>query len=243
MAATHSGSPWQSSRLLIGLPEGTSQMRYVNMEHLEKEVSCQIGECGQNHELSLFLVVADVPSTISQQLNDSIKLAKKHTSLDLLSKILVLEVMLSDEHTVVTAAMEDLLESKVRDMGLSLLRTGPATVEHRNYKQQPDSSWKPVPQGSSESLQKLTIDAQGWLEAEGSETEIVLTVKIDRTTPKIHIQKWEKMPPRRRTRSYLPTATQQVDIEHSNGNTIVSGLMDLSFEKTQYFGKRHRVFP
>ena len=80
-------------------------------------------------------------------------------------------------------------------------------------------------------------DAQGWIETEDSEVQTVMTIKIDRTTPKITIHKWEEAPyTRRMTRSgslYHRTTKkrQEVVVELLNGTISVTGSLDIQFEK------------
>ncbi|KAK2809026.1 hypothetical protein FQN49_008652, partial [Arthroderma sp. PD_2] len=65
-----------------------------------------------------------------------------------------------------------------------------------NFVKVPDGTFRPrrrdnagptlvIEVGLFERDRKLSIDAQGWLEADGFHTEVVITAKVDRRTPSI----------------------------------------------------------
>lgn len=249
MDASGFGTSFPSSRLLIGLPDKTPQIRFVDMENLEKEVTDQKRRCAQDGNSSPFVVVLDVPFTICEQLEDSVKLSKTHTTINLTSKLLIVETMLSNEHENVARLIDSLVLSKSKQMGMTISPCGSATVKHGDYSKEPDCSFKPRPVnlrtwptfvvevGWAEMANKLAVDAEGWLETELSDVNIVLTIKIERNSPKLTFLKWEKMGPRIITRSNQVSSnwTQKAEVSYANGGTTVSGFLQLPFDKV--FGR------
>lgn len=248
MDASGFGLPFPASQVLKELPDGTPKMKFVDMEHLKKEAALQGGRCVRNSALSPFLVVFDLPSTICEQLDDSSELRKTHIFVDLKENTLIAETMKSNDHEVVSRLVDHIFQSKIDQMGLSVVACGSGTVEYGNYRKEPDGSWKPQKEqrahpriwpttvlevGWSESINKLAIDAQNWLETEGSQIQAAITIKIERTSQKLIFQKWEKTDRRRITRSTRPSAavTQQAEVWHTDGGTNVSSLLQIPFEK------------
>ncbi|KAI1907823.1 hypothetical protein LOZ61_005930 [Ophidiomyces ophidiicola] len=238
------------SRLLVGLPKKTPYLRFMNMRRLEEDVVAQSRKSGSDPRESPFLVVFDVPPSMSELLENSPSdFQKHHTVLDKREQILVIETMVSNPHETAAVEFGNQLYSKVRSMGLKPLSTGCSTVEEGNYRKEPDGSWWPEKKhraemshqwpnvvlevGYAERDAKLAIDAQGWLEAAGSTVQIAITVKIDRTTPQIHIKAWEPSYIGRRTRSNHPKAMVKQDIwvTQANGASTASGALELDFEK------------
>lgn len=241
------GTSAPSSRLLVGLPEGTPQRKFVDIKQLGEEVTRQRGKCCQDiYSTSPFLVISDIPTNICEQLeNHSEQLGKVHISADLKDKILLIETMVSLKHELIAREVEFKIKRKAENMGIVLLSGGGTTVQSGNYVKQPDCSFFPKPAhlrtwptlvvevGWSETEQKLAVDAQGWLEAQGSQTNLVLTIKVERACQKITVRMWEKREPRRATRSsqISAVATQQTEITYSNGSTTVTGEIQLPFDQ------------
>ncbi|KAK2761613.1 hypothetical protein FQN54_001441 [Arachnomyces sp. PD_36] len=153
--------------------------------------------------------------------------------------------MVSAEHEVMARHFDFQVLTKAANMGVRLNSYGSTRVEQGSYIKDPDCSFKPPPVnrrtwptfvvevGWSETANKLAVDAEGWLEAEGSETQLVVTIKIERNSPKIIIQRWEKTGSRVITRNNRASSepTQQVEISYDNGRTTVSAPLQLPFEK------------
>lgn len=236
------------SRLLIGLPEETPIIKYINMEHLKAVVLAMKHERDQ----SPFLVFTDVPLTIVQDLEDYTEENKCHISADLVDRLLIIETISLPAHESMCRQFDRLFESKIAQMNLlsSLAILGAIKVEYGRFAKEPDCAWAPeslcksynrkwptiaVEVGLSETIQKLAVDAQAWLEAEGSQVQIVLTIKIDRQSPNVIIQKWEiaSSSSRRITRSCRPTAecTQRIEISPSSGINNNTGKLIVPFEK------------
>ena len=94
--------------------------------------------------------------------------------------------------------------------------------------------------GMLESQQKLAIDAQGWLEAQGSETKVVITINIDKHSPRITFQRWEHAYIQHATRSHHPhgSVVQTAEVFHKGVTTRATGELIIPFEKV--FGRvRH----
>lgn len=230
-------------------------MKFVNIRHLEEAVTHQNSEYAKIHNASPFLVVFDIPSTTTRDRIDSSALGEEiHVKicLDLPSNILVLEAMKSIEHEAVAGRFGFFIETKAEQMGLRLYICGGATVEAGEERKEQDAPWKSLPApgapqrtwptvalevGWSESINKLAVDAQGWIEAQGSEMQTVITIKIDRTTPKVTIQKWEEasdirgMTPSGSSHHRTAETKQEVIIAHSNGINTVTGTLEIQFEK------------
>lgn len=98
-----------------------------------------------------------------------------------------------------------LIGSELDRVGVSeeVVETGSTTRLTTEWKKESDRSWEPLnfPQegfnpiftievGLPESASKLTLDARGWLESKKSETRLVLTVEVLRTTPLIKMKLW-----------------------------------------------------
>lgn len=218
-------NPETHRKLLVGLPEGTPQIKFTTMKKLQSEVEAQARVCSEDNSRSPFLIVSKVPRTI-------------------------LEAIVSQIHEIVAKGLGAAIDTEISNMSLrlELTATGSTRVTSHDGKfvKQPDASWtlerQPrwptliVEAGLSETKHKLAIDAQGWLEADGSETNIVVTGKIDRATPQVEFQPWEDT--RRQlyrpiTRSYRPVAsgTQCVNVTRTLGVTKVTGDLTVSFEK------------
>ncbi|KAF3482648.1 uncharacterized protein GIQ15_01972 [Arthroderma uncinatum] len=122
---------------------------------------------------------------------------------------------------------------------------GNAQVESEDgrFIKEPDDSFTPngrewpsltIEVGLSERPNKLAIDARGWLEAKGSETQVVITANIDQTVPQITFHKWELVAEAcRATRSSLTLGetTEKVICKLENGVIEVSGQINIPFKK------------
>ncbi|KAK2811708.1 hypothetical protein FQN49_008437, partial [Arthroderma sp. PD_2] len=200
-----------SSNLLIGLPEGTPQIKYTNMKKLRRAVE----ECCKDDHESRFLIVVDVPSTILQEFDAEYLDKGPRISANIQERILILRTMTKKAHEMVARDLEFYIRVQILDMCLreKIRDTGNARVTNQagTFVKEPDTSFTPdghewptltIETGLSEKKGKLTIDARGWLESDGSETQVVITANIDRTIPRVTFDKWErKSEPQRVTRS------------------------------------------
>ncbi|KAF3483307.1 uncharacterized protein GIQ15_02631 [Arthroderma uncinatum] len=133
-------------------------------------------------------------------------------------------------------------------MGLrsEVINYGSSRVESTSngFVKEPDGSFGPVHKhwptvviesGLSESETKLANDARGWLEAPGSETQIVLTINIDRTSPTITFHRWQldSVEMRRITRSHchLGVVVEEVVATRQRNVTEVTGDITLPFSR------------
>ncbi|KAI1977549.1 hypothetical protein LOZ54_006464 [Ophidiomyces ophidiicola] len=201
------------------------------MRRLEEDVVAQSRRSGSDPRESPFLVVFNVPPSMSELLENSPSdFQKHHTVLDKREQILVIETMVSNPHETAAVEFGNQLYSKVRSMGLKPLSTGCSTVEEGNYRKEPDGSWWPEKKHRAEMSHQWPNVV---LEAAGSTVQIAITVKIDRTTPQIHIKAWEPSYIGRGTRSNRPKARVKQDIwvTHANGASRASDTLELDFEK------------
>ncbi|EFR02849.1 hypothetical protein MGYG_05850 [Nannizzia gypsea CBS 118893] len=240
-----------SSKLLIGLPEGTPRIKYTTMKSLKSVVDNQARKSYEDHSQSPFLVVESVPSTFLKTFDKLYLDHGPHLTANPSERIVILETMVYLAHGILTENILKAIRDKLESMSIrdEVTTTTAFRVTTRKFvkecdggvvrlHQHPnDMQWPTlaVEVGLSESKNKLAIDAQGWLEAEGSRTCVVITAKLERDTPRITFGRWElDFPPFRPiTRNYQPIGSikQEVIATHEGGVTRVSGDMTIPFEK------------
>ncbi|EFQ98344.1 hypothetical protein MGYG_01377 [Nannizzia gypsea CBS 118893] len=247
-----------ASKLLIGLPEGTPIVKYTNMKRLKNIIDSQSHDCYVDSSKSPFLVVTCVRDTFFEDFDKTYpdRGPKISYKLEEGGPIAVLEVMASGVHEVTNARLQLEVGKALEAMGLEyeLIGINQKLVESSNkaWKKQADLSYAiaghtrwPVlvfGTGLSETAKKLAIDAQGWLEAQGSDTQVAITIKIDRHQPNITLQRWELSYPRRMTRSQQPigAVTQEVRVFYKDGVARATGDLIIPFDKVFRRPKRGR---
>ncbi|EFR04660.1 hypothetical protein MGYG_07666 [Nannizzia gypsea CBS 118893] len=216
-----------SSSLLIGLPEGTPQIKYTNMGKL--------GSC--------FLIVVGVPSTILQDYDTEYPNRGPLLSANIREGILILKTKAKAPHEILAHRLAFYLMIGISNMSLEDEIDGTGTARFTNrtgtFVKQPDASFTPdgrewpilvVETGLSEKGSKLAIDARRWLESEGSEPKVAITAYIDQTGPQITFDKWEhESEPQRVTHSSTLRGdiVEKVIVIRHNGITEVAGDMTI----------------
>ncbi|KAF3492316.1 uncharacterized protein GIQ15_01833 [Arthroderma uncinatum] len=241
-----------TSKLLIGLPEGTPQITYTNMKTLKGVIDARCRKCAKDDSQSPFLVVTSIPSIFLKHLD--FDRGRRFTA-NLQENLAVFEVMIYPAHEVVSTGLGTEISMDISRMGLDdeIFASGsPSFIDGNGiYAQVPDASfmldddlkWKngriwpilTIETGLFESESKLAIDAQRWLEVDGSRTKVVITAKLDRQAPRVTFQRWEHhLPPFRPfTRHFHPTGSvmEEVVATHEGGITRVNGSITIPFEK------------
>ncbi|DAA75552.1 TPA_exp: Uncharacterized protein A8136_1626 [Trichophyton benhamiae CBS 112371] len=244
MASSGKETPEGDSMLLIGLPEGTPQIQYTDMNQLYNSVERRAAACCSDDTLSPFIVVRDIPRAILQDLDDKYPDKPPKVSGDIPGNIIVVEVMAKPPHETAAWALTGYIDHEVINMDLheDIIITGASRVENedKSFVKGPDGSFTlwhhhwpilAIEAGPSETEARLVIDARRWLEARGSETETVITVKVDREHPHISFKRWQHSEPQRVTRSTQQPAkvVEQVDVSYHNSVTNATGEMVISF--------------
>ncbi|KAM5477010.1 hypothetical protein MauCBS54593_000281 [Microsporum audouinii] len=167
-------------------------------------------------------------------------------STNLHDRVLVLEVTVGKVHEVAALALEAYLIAETTNMNLdyTTICSGAGRATSDVFAKEPDGSFTlkhrdwpilTIEAGVSESDAKLNMDARGWLESPESETEVVITIKVNRHFPQMTFNKWEKSTTlqHRATRSsHQPAeATQTVHVRYSNDITEVTGNMVIPLAK------------
>ncbi|KAK2879988.1 hypothetical protein FQN49_000681 [Arthroderma sp. PD_2] len=239
-----------SSKLLIGLPEGTPWVTYTNMRKLKSIVDTQCLDYDADSSKSLFLIVTCVSNTFFRDFEEAYPDKGPQITCNLQEDpVVILEIMATVEHELATSRLRLYIQARISQMGLEdelvAIDQSKMTSANGTWRKVPDLGFAltgdlkwpvlVVETGLSESGQKLAIDAQGWLEANGSRTEVVITTKIDRHTPRLIIRRWELYypPSRRAARSFQPSGStmQSVEVTHENGITRATGELTIPFEK------------
>ncbi|EFE44666.1 hypothetical protein TRV_00554 [Trichophyton verrucosum HKI 0517] len=233
------------SPLLIGLPEGTLQIEYTNMEDIRCLVDKRAQLCCLDSSKSPFIIVINIPHTFLQDF-DNVYLDKgPKISTNLQDRVLILETMVAKEHEVAARGLEGYLRERIRDMKLNYITTcsGASRATSDTFTKEPDGSFTlqdrdwpilAIEAGVYECESKLNIDARGWLESPKSETEVVITIKIERLSPEITFKKWEKSSstPERGMCSYQPAiSTETIHVKYQNDVTEITGDMVIPLAK------------
>ena len=231
---------------LIGLPEGTPQITYTNMKTLKHVIDTQARRCYRDDPQSPFLIVTSLPPSFPKEFESD---TNRRFTANLQEKILVIETMAKPSHALMAYDLMQPIQRQTDGMGLhnELHGVHPFKVESMtgNWVREGDGGFMrinvldwpivAIEIGLSETESKLATDAQGRLEVEGSWTEAVIMVKIDRRTPRITVKRWEHdMPPfRPQTRQYNPIGSvmETVIVTHEMGVMKVQQLLDHTLRK------------
>ncbi|KAM5436140.1 hypothetical protein McanMca71_000110 [Microsporum canis] len=245
VAPTPRGIPrW---KLLEGLPEGTPRVEYSNMEELHSVIEAQAGECYRDNTCSPFLIVLGIPDTVLEEFDSIYQDKGPRVSANIHEKTLIIETMVGHSHERLTQRIGRHVTEMLLQMGirkeLGELGAGRDETQGLVYVKEPDLSWVldgeqwptlVLEVGWSEKAEKLASDAHGWLETEGSATEVVITAKLDQDCAHIDFAVWElASEPARTTRSYRKSAqqTQRVEVSRKGGDITASSSLVVSFKK------------
>ncbi|KDB27877.1 hypothetical protein H109_00348 [Trichophyton interdigitale MR816] len=234
------------SPLLIGLPEGTPRIEYTNMEDIKCLVDRRAQLCCLDTSKSPFIIVINIPHTFLQDFDNVYPDKGPRISANLRDRVLILETMVSKVHEIAARGLEGYLRERIRDMKLNYITTcsGAGRATSDTFTKEPDGSFTlqdrdwpilVIEAGVSEAEDKLNIDARGWLESPKSETEVVITIKINRHSPEITFKKWEKSSatPQRVTRSsHQPAISNEIiHAKYQNDVTEITGDMVIPLAK------------
>ncbi|EFE31133.1 uncharacterized protein ARB_02002 [Trichophyton benhamiae CBS 112371] len=244
------------SKLLTGLPEGTPIVKYTNMKKLKNIIDTQSLDCSADSSKSPFLIVTCVDDNFFKALDEAYPDSGPRITYNFEEggPTVILEVMKSTAHEMATGRLHMEIILKLGNMGVEyeLVSMNESEIHSLNktWRKQPDlafgleghTRWPVlvIETGMSETQQKLAIDAQGWLEAQGSDTKAVITINIDKHSPHITFQRWEHEDTRHATRSRHPhgSVVQTVEVFHKGVTTRATGELIIPFEKV--FGRvRH----
>lgn len=228
------------------LPEGTSHVEFTSVQDIQSLVDLQITKYQADNFSSPFLVISNIPVNILQEFDQIYVDKGPRITVDLKSRILILETMVLEPHETFSRYFEYAMYEKLKSMGLesSVIAVGASRVHYGDFIKEPDASWRPIDRenptivletGLSEKSNQLAIEAQAWLEADGSKTKAAITACIDRREPLITVNLWEKCPKKRpvtRSHKNLMGASKRLDISirHKDGRTTVSRDLTVSFE-------------
>lgn len=158
---------------------------------------------------SEFLLLHTNEETIYNIIQPTNHLSKHLSSIDLNHRLLLAK-MSSVPHSAAAVALDHLLVKALQPMGLDLAVKGYASAEIWGHEQkrakEPDHGWGPRrrPPGRadrpsvvlevaySESEAKLQSDVRFWLSPEDGNANVCLTIRIDRSKPKIRIEQWHR---------------------------------------------------
>ncbi|EGD99912.1 hypothetical protein TESG_07242 [Trichophyton tonsurans CBS 112818] len=234
------------SPLLIRLPEGTPQIEYTNMEDIKCLVDRRAQLCCLDTSKSPFIIVINIPHTFLQDFDNVYPDKGPRISVNLRDRVLILETMVSKVHEIAARGLEGYLRERIRDMKLNYIttRSGAGRATSDTFTKEPDGSFTlqdrdwpilVIEAGVSEAEDKLNIDARRWLESPKSETEVVITIKINRHSPEITFKKWEKSSatPQRVTRcSHQPAISNEIiHAKYQNDVTEITGDMVIPLAK------------
>lgn len=229
------------------LPDGTSYTRFTNMKDIQSLVDFQSTEYSA-HLSSPFIVITKIPPFILQEFDRIYIDRGPRVTADFESRTLILETTMLYAHEIFSSWFDGTMLRKLQDADWisSMHPLRASRVQYGNLVKEPDASWAPkslktptivLEIGLSESKNHLAIVAQAWLEADGSKTNMVITVKISRRKPLIVLSKWEKIMSASRpmTRSYrnlmVASKTAEISIYHQDSRTKATGNLVISAEK------------
>lgn len=90
--------------------------------------------------------------------------------------------------------------------------------------------------GLVEGMERLAIETEAWLEANGSRTTVVLTADIDRQKPKIKMQMWQRIardgtgPLTHNGECTMARIMSEVNVIRENSKTTASEDLVIPFE-------------
>jgi hypothetical protein len=242
-----------SMAFLEGLPDKTPQYRFVNGPDLERKLAVHRQDLSNKKTTNQFVVFLNIPHrAVCRISDDSSSICHNRIFFDHRAKTFIIK-MPTYVHDRAVVVFSNLFHTKISTMGLSRILISVLTADesYNAVTKQPDNQWGLSPTqphtfdpslvlevGYLESSSKLASDARWWLESRDSLVELVITIKVDQTTPTVIVQKWELSTqllhhPRQTTRANPPHAiiTGEVSILRQNHNTVVNGTIMLPFAK------------
>ncbi|EFE43432.1 hypothetical protein TRV_01817 [Trichophyton verrucosum HKI 0517] len=225
------------SRLLTGLPGGTRQIRYTNM----KDLRAAVEECYEDDTQDPFLVVVDVPPTILEDFDSEYLDKGPRITANLPERLLILKTLSNPGHESVASDLIFYIRVGILEMGLpdrlADTRSSRVTSKNGRFVKEPDGSLRQLHQewpsvvvetGPSEAGEKLSMDARGWLETDGSETRVIVTARIDQKARCIVFRKWTREADGR----IAPIVVEEeVMATRKEDTTEVTGDMTFTFEE------------
>ncbi|EGD97587.1 LOW QUALITY PROTEIN: hypothetical protein TESG_04993 [Trichophyton tonsurans CBS 112818] len=101
-----------SSKLLIGLPEGTPQITYTNMKTLKNVIDAQ---ARRDDSRSPFLIVTSIPPSFPKEFEPD---TNRRFTANLQEKILVIETVAKPTHALMAYELMQPIQRQIDGMGL-----------------------------------------------------------------------------------------------------------------------------
>ncbi|CAG8929619.1 unnamed protein product [Penicillium salamii] len=189
-------------------------------------------EPSERSDFLLFHVSGEMIEVLFDPNKETTILTRNSSSFDLNEELLLIK-MPSDEHAFAIGAVDHAVMATLLPMGLyeQLLTYPGATIQGNTGGKQPDYGWGPriTPPNDprrpsvvlevawSESDAKLNSDVRFWLNPTDGNARTCLTLRVDRHTPTIRIEKWKLRNDTGRLHRY-----QIVRVTRVSGETRVS---------------------
>ncbi|WEW59049.1 hypothetical protein PRK78_004517 [Emydomyces testavorans] len=228
------------------LPHGTREYTYQGkaaMARAIRDEGIQFME-DKTGSKSQFIVFSSVPQALLQQDSD-LRFVDYHIYL----QILVIK-MPAASHEEASARLNLCLVSRLLQWGIQndLHLLGATTVHGSQRDKCPDRSYRPVnlppnrsthwptlvvETGYSESGPKLSEDAAWWLNESNGDVQIVITIKIERKSRKLILDRWERVARLTRRNPVRNAIVQRVTVYPTQERParVVGGPLILPFSK------------
>jgi hypothetical protein len=203
LTSSHFDTP--SPDFLQGLPKGTVNHAFVDIRDLQELVGDQSDLLDNDKSRNQYLRFSRVPPEEFQKIFEDPNLIGKSSRVLYDKKgNLIIKITSSKGHEQASRMFWVLFGYKIMKMDLffCLSQNDTTTTNYSDFVREPDGSWglltSPSPSlvlevGLSESAARLVADAKWWLETDGSEVRMVVTIEIYESIPKIVIQRWEQV--------------------------------------------------
>ncbi|PUU78343.1 hypothetical protein B9Z19DRAFT_1025468 [Tuber borchii] len=161
-------------------------------------------------------------------------------------RTLIIKFGVSLAHELAHRIFVRCFEEKLREMGLSreLERIGAAGLSGPRSEKEADSAYKPrsrrfeddwptlvIECGVSESLARLQVDAQWWLENSAGDVKTAIVIAVSKAERRVHLEKWELAdePDPSDPSIFPPTMTAAADIIGEEVRISAKGVTKTSF--------------
>jgi hypothetical protein len=242
----------KSHALIKQIKEGAYEFQFTSLNDLERtlwgfqERALEVNLPGRS--LCDYFVFQHVPHNTFLQLSKIETSALSHINTLYFrdSQLLRIKMPIGRVHDSAVAKFGATFDTQLAYMHLldDTNMEGSGLMEMENVSKQPDGCWGPYDEdyvtltlevGDSESSNQLVNDARLWLQTIGSHVTQVVTLKIDRNTPRITVQLWEaEKRELRKDRTDRPPRVfkrQEIEILLIDNVPIANGSLRLSFEK------------
>lgn len=243
----HSSSPEissvdsESADNLVQLANETTQQPFTTNRSLQNSLEHLRRALQQDQTSDQYLVFTSLPLAQHSRLSDDRSRTSKYCrfSYNAEEQILIAKVMPHLAHELAIRSFDSLITWELSAMNVhrEVRPFGSATFQIENWRKEANSSWAPftpntrpsfvMEVGLSESSRKLALDSKSWLETYSSPVKIVVTISIERKSPRIIVQQWELQPnygiTTRSSRLRTARRTTSITLYRENHTTIVTG--------------------